>query len=64
MVKNVNIGPGCSSIGFGAAEELGPFFPQNSSQPKLKLNPYSWNKGMGIHNFLNIQILSLFLSIM
>jgi len=38
-------GPGCSSIGYGEAEELGPFFPQDSSQPKLKLNPYSWNNG-------------------
>jgi hypothetical protein len=38
-------GPGCSSVGYGEAEELGPFFPQNSSQPNLKLNPYSWNKG-------------------
>ncbi|KAG4947262.1 hypothetical protein JHK87_043269 [Glycine soja] len=38
-------GPGCSSIGYGEAEELGPFFPQDSRQPKLKLNPYSWNNG-------------------
>ncbi|KAL3005526.1 hypothetical protein AAZX31_08G225100 [Glycine max] len=38
-------GPSCSSIGHGEAEELGPFFPQDSSQPKLKLNPYSWNNG-------------------
>ncbi|KAL5159489.1 Protein PECTIC ARABINOGALACTAN SYNTHESIS-RELATED [Glycine soja] len=29
-------GPGCSSIGYGEAEELGPFFPQDSRQPKLK----------------------------
>ncbi|CAH2044144.1 unnamed protein product [Thlaspi arvense] len=36
--------PGCSSVGFGASEELGPFFPQNSTQPNLKLNPHSWNK--------------------
>ncbi|KAJ7954553.1 Carboxypeptidase [Quillaja saponaria] len=40
----LNGGPGCSSIGYGETEELGPFFPQNSTQPKLKLNPYSWNK--------------------
>ncbi|KAG4957621.1 hypothetical protein JHK85_044001 [Glycine max] len=40
-------GPGCSSIGYGEAEELGPFFPQDSRQPKLKLNPYSWNNEEG-----------------
>lgn len=44
----IQTGPGCSSVGFGASEELGPFFPQNSTQPNLKLNPYSWNKGIYI----------------
>ncbi|KAG2707868.1 hypothetical protein I3760_05G165900 [Carya illinoinensis] len=39
----LNGGPGCSSIGFGEAGELGPFFPENGSKPKLKFNPYSWN---------------------
>ncbi|XP_027909819.1 serine carboxypeptidase-like 34 isoform X1 [Vigna unguiculata] len=44
----LNGGPGCSSIGYGEAEELGPFFPQNSSQPQLKLNPYSWNNAANL----------------
>ncbi|KAK7341303.1 hypothetical protein VNO80_24229 [Phaseolus coccineus] len=44
----LNGGPGCSSIGYGEAEELGPFFPQDSSQPKLKLNPYSWNNAVNL----------------
>ncbi|KAJ8433446.1 hypothetical protein Cgig2_017406 [Carnegiea gigantea] len=41
----LNGGPGCSSIGYGEAEELGPFFPQKGDKPKLKLNKHSWNKG-------------------
>ncbi|KAJ4971997.1 hypothetical protein NE237_005096 [Protea cynaroides] len=36
-----NGGPGCSSLGFGAFEELGPFLVQKD---KLIENPYSWNK--------------------
>ncbi|KAL8171285.1 hypothetical protein V2J09_023089 [Rumex salicifolius] len=39
----LNGGPGCSSIGFGEAEELGPFFPLNQTKPTLKLNKFSWN---------------------
>lgn len=42
LVLWLNGGPGCSSIGFGAAEELGPFFPQKDI-PKLKFNNYTWN---------------------
>jgi hypothetical protein len=37
-------GPGCSSIGYGEAEELGPFLVQKG-KPELKWNPYSWNRG-------------------
>ncbi|URE18447.1 Serine carboxypeptidase [Musa troglodytarum] len=40
----LNGGPGCSSIGYGAVEELGPFLMQKGV-PELGLNEYSWNKG-------------------
>ncbi|XP_020672568.2 serine carboxypeptidase-like 27 isoform X1 [Dendrobium catenatum] len=36
-------GPGCSSIAYGASEELGPFQIQPDGRT-LNLNPYSWNK--------------------
>ncbi|GMP92411.1 hypothetical protein CsSME_00042648 [Camellia sinensis var. sinensis] len=44
----LNGGPGCSSIGYGAAEELGPFFPQKDT-PELKFNNRTWNKGLNLH---------------
>ncbi|XP_042048777.1 serine carboxypeptidase-like 34 isoform X2 [Salvia splendens] len=43
----LNGGPGCSSIGYGQSEELGPFFPQQG-KPKLKLNNNSWNKAANL----------------
>ncbi|KAI7993658.1 Serine carboxypeptidase-like 34 [Camellia lanceoleosa] len=42
-----NGGPGCSSIGYGAAEELGPFFPQKDT-PELKFNNRTWNKAANL----------------
>ncbi|KAJ8490283.1 hypothetical protein OPV22_012004 [Ensete ventricosum] len=39
----LNGGPGCSSIGYGAVEELGPFLMQKGV-PELGLNEYAWNK--------------------
>lgn len=39
----LNGGPGCSSIAYGEAEELGPFHIQKDGKT-LYLNPYSWNK--------------------
>ncbi|KAH6837878.1 serine carboxypeptidase-like 34 [Perilla frutescens var. hirtella] len=43
----LNGGPGCSSIGYGQSEELGPFFPQKG-KPELKLNKNSWNKAANL----------------
>ncbi|XP_061994682.1 serine carboxypeptidase-like 34 [Rosa rugosa] len=48
LVLWLNGGPGCSSIGYGAAEEVGPFFPQNGAKPKLKYNPYTWNNAANL----------------
>ncbi|XP_027153704.1 serine carboxypeptidase-like 34 [Coffea eugenioides] len=39
----LNGGPGCSSIGYGESEELGPFLSQKG-KPELKLNKNSWNR--------------------
>ncbi|KAA8533370.1 hypothetical protein F0562_033097 [Nyssa sinensis] len=44
----LNGGPGCSSIGYGEAEELGPFFPQKGTVPELKFNNYTWNKAANL----------------
>ncbi|MCO5612636.1 hypothetical protein L7F22_066905 [Adiantum nelumboides] len=38
----LNGGPGCSSLGFGAFTELGPFFP--TPKGDLKKNDHAWNK--------------------
>ncbi|XP_051130779.1 serine carboxypeptidase-like 27 [Andrographis paniculata] len=43
LVLWLNGGPGCSSVAYGAAEEIGPF-RINSDGRGLYLNPYSWNK--------------------
>nr|CAD1833575.1 unnamed protein product [Ananas comosus var. bracteatus] len=39
----LNGGPGCSSIGFGAMEELGPFRVMSDGKT-LYRNPFAWNK--------------------
>ncbi|GLU10287.1 hypothetical protein SLE2022_271060 [Rubroshorea leprosula] len=39
----LNGGPGCSSIAYGEAEEIGPFHIRPDGKT-LYLNPYSWNQ--------------------
>ncbi|PWA64843.1 peptidase S10, serine carboxypeptidase, Alpha/Beta hydrolase fold protein [Artemisia annua] len=43
----LNGGPGCSSIGFGGMEELGPFVAQKD-KPELRLNNKAWNKAANL----------------
>ncbi|EAZ02442.1 hypothetical protein OsI_24545 [Oryza sativa Indica Group] len=42
LVLWLNGGPGCSSLGYGALEELGPLLVNNNDT--LTINPESWNK--------------------
>lgn len=39
----LNGGPGCSSVAYGASEEIGPFRIKSDGKT-LFLNPYAWNK--------------------
>ncbi|GMH15859.1 hypothetical protein Nepgr_017700 [Nepenthes gracilis] len=43
LVLWLNGGPGCSSVGYGATQEIGPFIidPNNLG---LRFNPYAWNR--------------------
>ncbi|KAL0538559.1 hypothetical protein IC582_022706 [Cucumis melo] len=43
LVLWLNGGPGCSSVAYGAAEEIGPFHIKPDGRT-LYLNPYAWNK--------------------
>lgn len=43
LVLWLNGGPGCSSVAYGAAQELGPFLVRGNGT-QLILNKYSWNK--------------------
>ncbi|XP_061347069.1 serine carboxypeptidase-like 27 isoform X3 [Gastrolobium bilobum] len=42
LVLWLNGGPGCSSIAYGASEEMGPFHIRPDGK-SLYLNPYAWN---------------------
>lgn len=43
LILWLNGGPGCSSIAYGAAEEIGPFRIRSDGKT-LYSNPYAWNK--------------------
>ncbi|XVF66998.1 hypothetical protein PTKIN_Ptkin10aG0085000 [Pterospermum kingtungense] len=43
LVLWLNGGPGCSSVAYGAAQELGPFLVR-SNGTQLTYNQFSWNK--------------------
>ncbi|KAK9268047.1 hypothetical protein L1049_010486 [Liquidambar formosana] len=43
LVLWLNGGPGCSSVGYGATQEIGPFIVDINGQG-LKFNPHSWNR--------------------
>ncbi|KAF7014370.1 hypothetical protein CFC21_028367 [Triticum aestivum] len=43
----LNGGPGCSSLGYGAMEELGPFRVMSDGKT-LYRNPYSWNHAANV----------------
>ncbi|KAI3440643.1 Carboxypeptidase [Psidium guajava] len=43
LVLWLNGGPGCSSVGYGALQELGPFRVSPDGET-LVANPYSWNR--------------------
>ncbi|KAL5547520.1 hypothetical protein UlMin_002751 [Ulmus minor] len=47
LVLWLNGGPGCSSVAYGASEEIGPF-RINKSGSSLYLNKYSWNSEANI----------------
>ncbi|XP_022723833.1 serine carboxypeptidase-like 31 isoform X2 [Durio zibethinus] len=43
LVLWLNGGPGCSSVGYGATQEIGPFIVDTDGQG-IKFNNFSWNK--------------------
>ena len=51
LVLWLNGGPGCSSIAYGASEEIGPFriYPDGQT---LFINPFAWNSGKKETSFL------------
>lgn len=55
-------GPGCSSIGYGAAVELGPLRVGKNGDA-LHFNDYAWNKGLSLFFFFYICLINFDLEI-
>ncbi|KAH9289335.1 hypothetical protein KI387_033452 [Taxus chinensis] len=51
LVLWLNGGPGCSSVGYGATQEIGPFL-LNGGETGLSLNLHSWNRAEDSYTFL------------
>ncbi|GKV49613.1 hypothetical protein SLEP1_g56354 [Rubroshorea leprosula] len=47
LVLWLNGGPGCSSVGYGATQEIGPFLVDIDGNG-IKFNNFSWNKGISV----------------
>ncbi|KAH9602124.1 hypothetical protein KSS87_021054 [Heliosperma pusillum] len=47
LVLWLNGGPGCSSVGYGATQEIGPFLVSTNGSG-LTFNPYAWNREANI----------------
>ncbi|XP_074329228.1 serine carboxypeptidase-like 32 isoform X3 [Apium graveolens] len=58
LVLWLNGGPGCSSVGYGATQELGPFIVDGHAR-ELKFNPYSWTRGARHGQFPTTQMNSI-----
>lgn len=55
LVLWLNGGPGCSSIAYGASEEVGPFRVREDGK-SLRLNPHAWNQGQIRNSFVHLII--------
>ena len=61
LILWLNGGPGCSSVAYGASEEVGPFRVRPDGKT-LHLNPYAWNAGKKLQSFSQFHFVSSLLN--